>query len=156
MSPRRSAAPIQVQVSIPSGQRELLAADWVRRVAVTTLEAEDQRGVRLAVTLTDDQGIRALNNTYRGIDRPTDVLAFAMSEGPAFIVPSSEPRDLGDVVISLPRAQCQAAEHHTSLQGEVALLVVHGCLHLLGYDHAEDEEQQRMWARQAAILATIG
>jgi probable rRNA maturation factor len=119
------------------------------------LEAEGQQGVWLAVTFTDDQGIRELNDKYRGIDRATDVLAFAMSEGPAFVLPSSELRDLGDVIISLPRAQCQAEEHHTNLQGEVALLVVHGCLHLLGYDHAEIDDEQRMWARQAAILATI-
>jgi probable rRNA maturation factor len=86
-----------------------------------------------------------------GIDAPTDVLSF-----PADLVdPDTRRRYLGDVIISLPRAEAQASENGQSLQDEVLLLAVHGVLHLLGHDHAEPEEKERMWAAQEAVLSHL-
>jgi probable rRNA maturation factor len=89
------------------------------------------------------------------MDQPTDVLAFAAQEGEAFVLPEGEPPYLGDVIVSYPTALAQATEAGQPVTAELALLVVHGCLHLLGYDHAEPDEQARMWARQGAILDSL-
>ncbi len=106
----------------------------------------------LTVVLTDDAHLRQLNRDYLGIDSPTDVLSFPASETD----PETGTYYLGDVLISIPRAQAQAQEAGHSLESEVQLLVVHGVLHLLGYDHAKKGEKSRMWSAQAGILKSIG
>ena len=100
--------------------------------------------------LTDDAEMTILNSEYRGIDAPTDVLAFAMREGEDN--QAVHPMLLGDVVISLETAARQAAAAKHSLETEVAFLSVHGVLHLLGYEHETPEEEARMFAMQEAIL----
>jgi len=103
------------------------------------------------VVLVDDAGIAALNRTYRGVVGPTDVLAFPMTEGPfAELTPDC----LGDVVISAETAVRQT--RGGDLKAELALLLVHGILHLVGYDHGTLRQHQRMWKRQAALLAACG
>ena len=99
----------------------------------------------------DDAGIAALNRTYRGVESPTDVLAFPMAEGP---FKRLSPECIGDVAISAETALRQA--RHGGLDAELALLLVHGILHLVGYDHATARERHRMWKRQAALLAACG
>ena len=107
----------------------------------------------VSVTLTNNEYIHTLNKEYRGIDRPTDVLSFALNEseepemvdGPAVNV-------LGDLIISVERAEEQAADYGHSLRREVAFLTVHGMLHLLGYDHMEDEEREEMEAEQRCVM----
>ena len=103
------------------------------------------------MVLVDDEGIAELNRTYRGVAGPTDVLAFPMAEGP---FRGLSPECLGDVAISAETALRHA--RHGDLESELALLVVHGILHLIGYDHGTARERQRMWRRQAALLAVCG
>ena len=108
----------------------------------------------LSLLLTDDVQIRALNKQYRKINRPTDVLAFPMLEGDAF-----PPRSqlLGDVVISLETARRQAKEAGHSMGREVKILLIHGILHLLGYDHEDSEEAARLVERKTrAVLKELG
>ena len=104
------------------------------------------------ILLTGDEQLHELNLKYLGIDAPTDVLSF-----PADLVdPDTNVNYLGDVLISFPRAQAQAAGGGHPVEQELSLLVVHGMLHLLGYDHAQPDEKEKMWAVQANILDTLG
>lgn len=107
------------------------------------------------LTLTGDEHLREYNRRYRGLDEPTDVLAFAAQEKPLdqrFQPPPGTEKWLGDIIISLPRARRQAKAARHSVDDEVRLLAVHGFLHLLGYDHAEPDEERRMTALTNRIL----
>lgn len=106
----------------------------------------------LTIVISDDTQLQALNLQYLGIDAPTDVLSFPVNETD----PDSGEIYLGDIIISYPRAQAQADAGGHSLQDELQLLVVHGVLHLLGYDHTDATEQARMWSIQAEILRRLG
>jgi len=109
------------------------------------------------VTLTGDEHLREYNRRYRGLDEPTDVLAFAAREQPTdqrFQAPPGTEDWLGDIVISLPRARRQAQQAGHPINDEVRLLAVHGLLHLLGYDHAEPAEEATMTALTNQLLAT--
>ena len=126
----------------------------LERLAVRALEAEGvEQPAELSVSLVDDTAIRKLNRAYLHIDAPTDVLSFAQGEGEPFARPDGAPRHLGDVIVSLDTARRQAAEHSIDVQDEVAHLLVHGVLHLLGYDHAEPEEEREMFGLQDDLLA---
>jgi probable rRNA maturation factor len=108
------------------------------------------------LTLTGDEHLREYNKRYRGRDEPTDVLAFAAQEAPLdqrFQAPPGTEHWLGDIVISLPRAREQARAAQHSMNDEVRLLAVHGFLHLLGYDHAEPDEEERMKELTNRVLA---
>lgn len=109
------------------------------------LELSDRE---LSVVLTDDDEIHELNRDFRGKDRPTDVLAFSLGEGEAseFAGPL-----LGDVVISVPTARRQAKQRKRELEAELRMLLAHGLLHLVGWDHQTDEEDRRMKARTRAL-----
>jgi len=134
-----------------------VSSTWLRSVARATLDQSRAQPVQAALTLviTDDEALRALNRAYLGIDAPTDVLSFG-GESPDFVsAPDAEPY-LGDVVISYPRAQAQAAAAGHPVDAELALLVVHGVLHLLGYDHVRSDDKAAMWKQQAHILAGLG
>ncbi len=104
----------------------------------------------ITISVVDDEEIHRMNREYRGVDRPTDVLSFPAAEGDAF--PAIPDAFLGDIAISLPRAEMQAEEYGHSLLRELTFLTVHGMLHLLGYDHMMDEDRARMFARQDEIL----
>jgi probable rRNA maturation factor len=107
------------------------------------------------LTLTGDQHVREYNRRYRGLDEPTDVLAFAAQEKPTdqrFQPPPGTEHWLGDIVISLPQARRQAKDGGHPMNDEVRLLAVHGLLHLLGYDHAATDEAARMTALTNRIL----
>ncbi len=99
--------------------------------------------------------IQALNRTFRQVDSPTDVLAFPAAEGNDFVLPPELPPYLGDVIISYPTALAQAEAQGHPVEQELTLLIVHGCLHLLGYDHETEEERQQMWARQEALCTQL-
>ena len=125
-------------------------------IALRVLEAEDAPPCELSVTVTDDETVRGLNREYAGEDAVTDVLSFSQREGEEFVgAPGSVP-PLGEVVIAYPQATRQAEERGRSVEEEVARLLVHGTLHLLGYDHAEAEEERRMRAREQELLGAIG
>ena len=117
----------------------------LRRAVELTLTLEDASARDVSVLLTDDAEIHELNLAYRGVDKPTDVLAFALDE--SGMVETS----LGDVVISVERARAQAKSRRVELDRELELLAVHGTLHLLGYDHGEPEEARLMRGRTRAI-----
>ncbi len=115
------------------------------KAAKAAAKAEGMKG-GVSLLFADDETVRDLNNRYRGIDSTTDVLSF----------PSGEEGFLGDIAISVPRAQLQAAEFGHPLAREVAFLTVHAMLHLSGYDHMETEDEEKMRVRQREILKTAG
>lgn len=106
----------------------------------------------LSLILTDDTQLHELNRQFRGIDTSTDVLSFSDGE----VDPDSRRPYLGDVLISIPRAEAQAITAGHSLRDELQLLIVHGVLHLLGYDHNTEGEKKRMWEYQSEILNALG
>ena len=127
--------------------------DLLERAANATLEQQAHSlDVELSIILTDDARLHELNLNYLGVDAPTDVLSFPASETD----PETGARYVGDILISIPRAQAQAEAAGHSLEAEVQLLVVHGVLHLMGHDHADAEEKARMWKAQAEILERLG
>ena len=133
----------------------------VRRAVDATLSFEGfENDCEVSVTFTDNEHIHLLNEQYRGVDRPTDVLSFPLtdfsgeSEEPAIDTPMLS---LGDIVISLEKASEQAQEFGHSFERETAFLTVHSMLHLLGYDHETGEEDELdMRARQTAIMEAMG
>ena len=129
----------------------------MKKAVLATLEFEDfGRRAEVSVTFTDNEKIHALNREYRNVDRPTDVLSFPLSDGEDYDT-DGDAVLLGDIVISLERAQTQAEEYGHSFEREVAFLTVHSMLHLLGYDHETSPEDERdMFARQDEILISAG
>jgi len=128
-----------------------LAPDVLERAALAVLAHQSVDG-DLTIVLTDDAQLHELNRDYLGIDTPTDVLSFPASETD----PETARRYLGDILISIQRAGEQAKTAGHALEAEVQLLIVHGTLHLLGFDHAEADEKVRMWKAQAEVLERLG
>jgi probable rRNA maturation factor len=138
---------------------------------------EVTRGI-VTLTLTDDEGIRELNRQYRGLDKTTDVLSFSLLEGDdpdihyddeyeASEEGAEDWKDeekggdpfadlLGDIVISVPRAEAQAEDYGHSLERELGFLFVHGFLHLLGYDHGDEGQEKEMFTKQEEVLKEAG
>jgi len=125
-----------------------------------TLEYEGVDGeVEMSVSFVDDERIHEINKEYRNKDRATDVISFAMEEmgeGEIEIIGADFPRTLGDIVISIPTTKAQAEEYGHSFKRELGFLAVHGCLHLLGYDHMTEEEEKIMFTKQKDILDQYG
>jgi probable rRNA maturation factor len=124
----------------------------MKEAALETLVYEEAVPGSLTLVLTDEEKILRMNQEYAGIDHSTDVLAFPGAE----LDPDEDAFYFGDIIIALPVAQRQAEKAGHAVQAEVALLAVHGTLHLLGYDHGTQAEKDTMWAKQAAILKTLG
>jgi probable rRNA maturation factor len=115
--------------------------------------ALDEKAAEMSVVICDDDFIRTLNRDYRHVDKPTDVLSFPADEE---LNPEENIPYLGDIIISLPRATQQAIDAKHLLNEEIAMLAVHGVLHLRGYDHGTVEEKEEMWALQEKYLARMG
>ncbi|HYO48597.1 MAG TPA: rRNA maturation RNase YbeY [Chloroflexia bacterium] len=142
-----------ITVQMEEQYEGFLDADALHRLAMEVLKAEGVPGpVEVGVVVTTDAEVRALNKQYLGHDYETDVLSFGMMEDDEFVTPTERPSYLGDVVVSYDRAADQAPEYGHTPSMEVATLVVHGLLHLLGYNDAEDTERERMHARQQELL----
>ena len=109
----------------------------------------------VSITLTDDKTIHELNKKFRGIDRPTDVLSFALRESDEPKILNAEFETLGDIIISVERAKLQAEEYGHSFLREMIFLEVHGLLHLLGYDHIEENDRLEMEAEQKFIMEKL-
>src|SRR5579875_2868256 len=125
------------------------------RAARRILACVGESGASLSLTLVSDRTIRMLNREHRGKDRPTDVLSFPAE--PSAVGDRNGPeRLLGDVVISVETARRQAAEYGAPLQRELERLLIHGVLHVLGYDHEEPDERRRMVAEERRVAAAIG
>ena len=123
--------------------------------SIVARERPDLEAFVLGVHLVADETIHGLNATHRAKDAPTDVLSFPLSSSD-FVLPPGEPLNLGDVVVSYPRAVAQADEYGHSVERELAYLVAHGVLHILGYDHEVEAEQQVMRQKEEEALQPLG
>ncbi len=123
----------------------------MERSIETCLENQGLAGSEVSLSVVDDREMHELNLRYRGVDRTTDVLSFPLEEDRP-----KEPCLLGDIIVSAPMAQQQAAEYGHSLLREMSFLVVHGTLHLLGYDHMTPEEDEQMQRLQEEVLTALG
>ena len=150
-----------MEIEIRTEPEELPASEeeraTVRRAIETVGRLYGAEGAEVSVTLTDDAHIHVINREYRNVDRPTDVISFALTESEEpEIIGGGEHEVLGDLIISLERMRAQAAEYgHTELR-ELSFLTVHGMLHLLGYDHMEAEERIEMEEEQRAVMEELG
>lgn len=140
-----------IQIETNPSLQTRLAAEILERAALAALTHQSADG-DITIVLTDDAQLRELNRDYLGLDSPTDVLSFPASETD----PETARRYLGDILISVPRAEEQARAAGHTLEAEAQLLAVHGTLHLLGHDHAEAAEKARMWKAQGEILEKLG
>jgi len=125
----------------------------VQRAAEAALLDNEAPPSEISVVLSDDEHLRELNKHHRGIDKPTNVLSFPSARSKA---PAGTPRLLGDIVIAFETVEREAAEESKPIENHLSHLVVHGVLHLLGYDHEDDEEAEMMEARERQILAKLG
>lgn len=110
--------------------------------------------VMFNIIIVDNNTIHSINKEYRGVDRPTDVISFALEDDTSFI--ETEFRILGDIYISIDKAREQAESYGHSLKREISFLTVHGLLHLLGYDHMNEEDEKLMFGLQELILDGYG
>ncbi|YAI82715.1 MAG: rRNA maturation RNase YbeY [cyanobacterium endosymbiont of Rhopalodia sterrenbergii] len=143
---------------------DLITATWQQWIQIWLEELHSiiaiSKAYELSLRLTSDDEIQTFNNQYRHKNQPTDVLAFAALE---VKVPQSsektnanDPLYLGDIIISVDTAKKQARQNHHSLTVELAWLVAHGLLHLLGWDHPDEESLQQMLAQQETLLKLVG
>lgn len=136
--------------------------DIEKLIESCTAAALEEEGIddtaEVSVTFVDNKGIRELNNEHRGIDRETDVLSFPLGDDDGYeIDPDNDAIMLGDIVISLERAAQQAEEYGHSYRREVAFLITHSLFHLLGYDHVNSEDEEKiMFGKQEMVLDKLG
>jgi probable rRNA maturation factor len=152
---------MEINISIDKGFDGCPPRRWLDNVARQVLEAQGAGAeVEMGLLIATGERVRELNRDYLGEDTPTDVLAFsAMEEKEADQSPFIHPPDgllhLGEVIIAYPQAVLQAEEHGHPLKKELAVLLIHGMLHLLGYDHDQPDSARRMRAREAELLSYI-
>lgn len=138
------------------------AEDLARRVAAAALAAGalpsglPPERMEVSLVLGDDALVRGLNRQYRGKDEATNVLSFAALDDEGWAIPDAGPILLGDVVIALETTLAEAAQSGRTLAAHFSHLVVHGVLHLLGFDHQDDAEAEEMEALERAVLAALG
>ncbi len=154
---------MKINIMLSDEQEKLAPPEDIERlIEMCTQAALEEEGIEddaeVSVTLVDNDAIRELNNEHRGIDRATDVLSFPMGDGEYFEVnPDTDAVLLGDIVISLERAFEQAQEYGHSYRREVAFLITHSLFHLLGYDHVNSEEEEKvMFGKQEKVLEKLG
>ena len=126
--------------------------------AIMAAEIPDElngREIEVSVVLTDDAGVQVLNREYRGMDKPTNVLSFAALEGDDPLPPEG-PVHIGDIILALETLRREAAEMEKPLQDHFTHLLIHGTLHLLGYDHIDDAEANIMESLEISILSAFG
>jgi probable rRNA maturation factor len=131
--------------------RGLIDIPRIEKAIEVTLEQAGRPDGDLTILITDDEHIQQLNRDYLDIDEPTDVLSFPAD----YTDPDTNSIYLGDVILSYQRASEQVEAERHSLVHELELLVVHGVLHLFGYDHIESKDKQRMWSIQGKILSLL-
>jgi len=147
----------EIEISAEEKFRGAVDGVWVKKIVRQVLKAE---GVvppyEVGLVFTDSEAVKQLNRDYRGMDETTDVLAFYMlprkEVDDSFALPPDGVTRLGEVIISYPQAIEQAREQGHSTEKELALLIIHGVLHLLGYDHEEPEEEAKMRTREKELL----
>lgn len=151
-----------MEITISNIQEKLTVTNEMEKVITAVLSKAAEvygldQSTEVSIVLADDEYIHKLNYQYRGKDRPTDVLSFALNEGDEpEIVDGPDEVLLGDIIISVETAKMQAEEYGHTLEREMAYLTVHGILHLLGYDHEIEEEKQEMRTEEEHILGLLG
>ena len=131
--------------------------DTVRRAAYKVGELYGLDNAEVSITFTDNKHIHEINREYRKVDRPTDVISFALNEGDEPEIEGGAPINvLGDIIISVEKAVEQAKDYGHSVEREVAFLTVHGMLHLLGYDHMEEEDRKEMRQEEDFVMEKLG
>jgi probable rRNA maturation factor len=150
---------VEINVLIEEGFRDCLESQWLRSLAEQVLTLQEAGAeVELGLVITGQERVQALNRSYRGKDAPTDVLAFSTlpGAGEPFVTPPDGRLHLGEVIVSYPQAMIQAGEEGHSIKKEIATLITHGILHLLGFDHEEPGLKRQMQAREREILSRLG
>ena len=147
----------QIGIHVGEEFRGVVDEGRVRRIARTVLKAEGVApSYEVSLVFTNSETVKQLNRDYRGVDELTDVLAFYMlpqkEVDDAFALPPDGVTRLGEVIISYPQAAEQAREQGHSPEKELVLLIIHGILHLLGYDHEEPEGESKMRGRERELL----
>jgi len=169
----------EIDISVAGTYRQDLSEGWLRTVMKAALAEALPKSepVQVGLVVTDDETVRELNRRFRGLDEVTDVLSFSAShsghwEGDPqesdeaspesvnseelnFVLPPGEPSPLGEVIISFPQTIRQAQERNGPVEQELALLIIHGVLHLVGYDHMEPEDEAQMQAKERSALAAV-
>lgn len=140
-----------VILQVDEAFQDTMPRDQLIRAANITLEAFGEAEAALSIVVTDEDTIRDLNKEHRGRDEPTDVLSFPAD----YVDPDLDRKYIGDVLISFPTARAQTEERDHGVAEELQLLVVHGVLHLLGYDHVESKDQDEMAQLQRRILTSL-
>jgi len=157
-----NTADMEINVLIDEGVEGCPEVGWLRSVAEQAIFAHGAGSdVEMGLVIAGQEKVQELNRSYLGRDEPTDVLAFSAREeagtgSPPFVHPPDGVVHLGEVIISHPQAIAQAEEHQHSVKKEIAILIIHGVLHLLGYEHDEPELERQMRAKEAEILSRIG
>jgi probable rRNA maturation factor len=153
---------MEINILIEEDLEIAVDVEWLQKIVETTLAAENApSNIEISLVITGQERIQELNREYRGQDRPTDVLSFSMTEQKVdedmvpFLGPPDGMLHLGEVIISYPQALIQAEEGNRSIRKEMAVLAVHGVLHILGYDHEKSELEPAMKAREGEILAQL-
>ena len=152
---------MEINVLIDEDLGGELEVNWLQSIVQQVLVAQGfGADVELGLLIASQERVQQLNRAYLGRDEPTDVLAFSAREGteadlPPFVQPPDGVLHLGEVIISYPQAVIQAEEHQHSIKRELAILIIHGVLHLLGYEHDKPVLEQQMRAREAEILSHI-
>ncbi len=147
----------EIEISVEEKFRGVMDGGWVKKIVRQILKAEEVAPpYEVSLVFADSETVQQLNRDYRGVDEPTDVLAFCMlsqkGADDSFALPPDGVARLGEVIISYPQAVEQAKEQGHSPERELALLVIHGILHLLGYDHEEPKEEAKMRTREKELL----
>ena len=169
----------EIDISVDEPYQQELSEVWLRTVMEAALVEALPQGepAQVGLMVTDDKTVQELNRQFRGLDEVTDVLSFSAShsghwEGDPqesdeaspesvnseelnFVLPPGEPSPLGEVIISFPQTIRQAQERNGPVEQELALLIIHGVLHLVGYDHMEPEDEAQMQAKERSALAAV-
>jgi probable rRNA maturation factor len=136
-------------------EEEIPELETVEKVLYSAMEKEKLEDTSFNLIIVDNDYIHNLNKEYRGIDRETDVITFALEDEDTLIIGDNE-RILGDIYISIDRARSQAVDYGHSFLRELSFLAVHGFYHLLGYDHQTKEEEEVMFKKQEEVLESYG
>ena len=141
------------EINITNSTNETIDEKLLYKVANYALEYEKVSNAVLNIIIVDNEYIHKINREYRGVDRETDVISFALEDDDTFV--KLPIRVLGDIYISIDRVKSQALEYGHSETREISFLTVHGILHLLGYDHMNEEDEKIMFSKQDNILSDL-
>lgn len=141
-----------INVDLPAKYRHVIDVSLLERTSSLVFQTITKKELIISVSFTNNTNIQRLNKKYRRVDEPTDVLSFAMNEK----FPDDRLKLLGDIVISVEQATNQAKVINAPLNEEISLLLIHGILHLLGYDHDSKKKREQMWKVQDNLLLQSG